>query len=122
MLITKHFVADFVVQNRWQAMNKGTYGHPGGIVHASIHFIFTVAVLLAIAIRLNEIPLLFYLALGESILHYHIDWAKMNLVNKLDVNAYSPSPGGEIYWIILGFDQLLHYMCYVVITWLLLHP
>jgi len=30
VLMAKHTVADFYLQNAYQYLNKGTYGHPGG--------------------------------------------------------------------------------------------
>ena len=33
LLMVKHFVCDFVLQNKWQITGKGIYGHPGGIAH-----------------------------------------------------------------------------------------
>ncbi len=39
-LFTKHFVCDFPLQAfPFMYRNKGTYGHPGGLLHAYIHFL-----------------------------------------------------------------------------------
>jgi hypothetical protein len=35
MLQVKHVVCDHPLQSRYQLQNKGTYGHPGGILHAA---------------------------------------------------------------------------------------
>ena len=34
LLALKHFIADALLQRPYQYLNKGIYGHPGGIVHA----------------------------------------------------------------------------------------
>ena len=37
LLQAKHFLFDFVFQTPYQLKNKGTYGHPGGLLHAGLH-------------------------------------------------------------------------------------
>jgi len=49
ILMLKHAVADFYLQSSYQYMNKGTYGHPGGIIHSAIHVALTPLVYLVIA-------------------------------------------------------------------------
>lgn len=45
-LLVKHFICDFPLQaTPWMYRNKGTYLHPGGLVHAGIHWIGTSIVL-----------------------------------------------------------------------------
>ena len=34
VLQIKHFICDYPLQTAYQLRNKGTYGHPGGIIHA----------------------------------------------------------------------------------------
>jgi kynureninase len=36
VLMLKHAVADFYLQTPYQYLNKGTYGHPGGFIHAGM--------------------------------------------------------------------------------------
>lgn len=36
-LFTKHFIIDFLLQGQYQWKNKGTYGHPGGLLHSALH-------------------------------------------------------------------------------------
>ena len=74
LLLTKHFVVDFPLQHSYQYLNKGTYGHPGGLLHSGLHGVGTYLCLLWWA------PLAaLYLAIADAAIHYHIDWAKMNL-------------------------------------------
>ena len=61
LLLVKHFVCDFVVQTPYQIMNKGRYGHPGGLLHAGIHAAATGLVLSISTFTLpaiNEVSLL----------------------------------------------------------------
>ena len=49
VLMFKHAVADFYLQSTYQYLNKGHYGHPGGILHSAIHVALTPLVYLVIA-------------------------------------------------------------------------
>lgn len=112
-LFIKHFVCDFPLQaNPWMYRNKGTYGHLGGITHALIHGIGTFIVLF---FWIGSGAWIF--ALADAIAHYHIDWAKMNISKKLNLRA----DNSEWFWILLGFDQLLHHITYFVIVAIALH-
>src|SRR3970040_1352534 len=48
VLMFKHAVADFYLQTSYQYLNKGKYGHPGGIIHAGIHAALTPLVYLVL--------------------------------------------------------------------------
>jgi hypothetical protein len=108
LLFIKHFIVDFPLQKEYQWKNKGTYGHFGGILHAGTHGIFTLLILL----YFTSDTTLLWLAYVDFWLHYHIDWAKMNLNKKL---GYTPT-NSEGFWILLGVDQLLHALTYILIT------
>lgn len=41
LLQIKHLVIDFLLQGPYQYLNKGTYGHWGGIQHAINHMVGT---------------------------------------------------------------------------------
>jgi hypothetical protein len=104
LLFTKHFVVDFPLQKPYQWMNKGTYGHLGGILHAWLHGCATVlcfywwAPMAAI-----------YLGVVDMIIHYHIDWAKMNINKHYGWRADTH----EQFWWLLGLDQFLHALTYI---------
>lgn len=110
-LTVKHFFCDFPLQaNPYMYANKGKYGHPGGLLHAGIHVGGTYIVLAALAM-----PWALYLALADGLIHYHIDLAKVRIGA-----AYNLKPdNSEYYWMLLGFDQLLHYMTYFGIAFIL---
>ncbi len=108
-LVVKHFLCDFPLQAQpWQYRNKGTYGHPGGILHASTHLFGTALVFTFIT------PAALLYGLVDAVAHYHIDYAKMKLGA-----IYGLKPdNSEWFWILLGIDQLLHYMTYFIIVWI----
>lgn len=114
LFFVKHFIIDFPLQTPYQFMNKGTYGHPGGILHSGLHVIGTLLVF-SIVFGFSSFAFLFMLAIGEGIAHYHIDWAKMNLNRHLDFQCNRDSG----FWTLLGLDQFLHYVTYAVMITLL---
>ena len=109
VLLAKHMAADFFLQTPYQYLNKGTYGHPGGLLHSAIHVALTPLVYLVIAPA--SLLLVAGIALGEFAVHYHIDWAKEQIVRR---NGWTPQSGG--FWNALGIDQLLHGLTYLAIV------
>ena len=110
LLQIKHFVVDFLLQNKYQWSNKGTYGHPGGVLHSGLHGVGTY---LCVALFTRP-DIALGLALIDWTIHYHIDWAKMQLNERLSLTPASPR-----FWVLLGLDQLLHQLTYVGILFLL---
>jgi hypothetical protein len=108
-LFTKHFVIDFPLQGPYQWMNKGTYGHPGGLLHSALHGVGTFACFYFVAPHAA-----IYLALMDMFAHYHIDWAKMN-INKRMGWAANTHPE---FWYLMGLDQYLHALTYVGLVYL----
>jgi hypothetical protein len=107
LLFVKHFVVDFPLQKPYQWMNKGTYGHPGGLLHSGIHGIATYACFVWYAPMAAV-----YLAIMDAFLHYHIDWAKVNINNHYGWKSNTH----EEFWILTGFDQLLHALTYIFLV------
>jgi hypothetical protein len=108
LLQVKHFICDFAIQTPYQFLNKGIYGHPGGLIHAGLHagtgalvfFIITPPLGLGIAI-----------VIAEFVLHYHIDWLKEQTVKR----RQWAFPHAEFWWA-FGFDQFLHQFTYLGIV------
>lgn len=109
LLFIKHFICDFPLQpNPWMYRNKGTYMHLGGIAHAGIHALGT---LLVLAPFIGSASVIY--AFIDMLVHYHIDWAKMNISKRYDLQPNN----SERFWILLGFDQLLHHITYFAIIY-----
>lgn len=104
----KHFLADFVLQNGYILANRRIYGHPGGLLHAGIHVSLTLPILLVAGVAW---PLLGYILAGEFIFHYHLDWAKDRLNHALGL-----TPASAPFWWLMGLDQALHQLSYLVIA------
>jgi hypothetical protein len=111
-LFTKHAVVDFPMQVPYHYLNKGTYGHPGGILHAAFHGIATALVFWVVVDPHTAV----WMGILDMVFHYHIDWAKMNLNKKL---GYGPTTHEQFWWL-LGLDQWLHAMTYVGLIWLVM--
>jgi hypothetical protein len=111
LLSTKHFVLDFPLQNKYQWSNKGTYGHPGGILHAGLHGWATYLVFLLFV----DWPTAVIAGILDMFIHYHIDWGKMNLNAKLGLGPTTH----EQFWWLLGLDQYLHVLTYIGLIYFL---
>lgn len=99
----KHLIIDFFLQTRYQYSNKGRYGHPGGILHAALHALGTWAVFVVAT------PWALTLAVLDAIIHYHVDWSKVNINNYF---GWTPTTS-EAFWWLLGIDQFLHFLTYI---------
>jgi len=113
VLMLKHAAADFFLQTPFQYCNKGIYGHPGGFLHAGIHVALTPLVYLLIAP--DSLLLAAAIALGEFVVHYHIDWTKEQITRRAGYTPQTPR-----FWHALGIDQLLHGLTYLVIVGVLI--
>lgn len=110
LLFTKHFVCDFLLQGPYQYKNKGEYGHPGGLIHAAYQSVGTYAVLITYVSWVH----LVVACLVEFAIHYHIDWAKINLNRRWNLTPVN----SDYYFWMLGADQYLHYLTYLLIVYM----
>lgn len=104
LLQIKHWYIDFVNQSDEEVKHKGIYADWRGIKHSLKHGAGTFVVLALF------VPFIWALGLAllDFILHYHIDWAKMNYGNR-DVTT-------KAFWNHLGLDQMAHQIVYVLIV------
>lgn len=108
VLLVKHTIADFFLQNGFQHANKGRYAHPGGLLHAAIH----VALTLPVFVILPASPeLMIVILAGEFLLHYHVDWLKARITK-----GRGWLPTQAVFWYAFGTDQLIHLLTYVTIV------
>ncbi len=114
-LLAKHAVADFFLQTQMIYRQKGIYGAPGGLLHAFIHILLTAPVF--ILFPGGSAGLALALLAGEFLVHYHIDWAKEQIVHH-----YGWKFADRQYGCALGFDQFLHGLTYVALLWIWLPP
>lgn len=111
LLNLKHFLVDFPWQPPFMWMNKGTYGHVGGISHALLHAFGTFFVFMILFNSWDEHAAFaaIYLAGIDAVVHYHIDWAKMNINKKM---GWGPTTHPQ-FWTLTGLDQFLHQATYI---------
>lgn len=129
-LFVKHFIADFPLQaTPWMYQNKGSFTsgflpipHPGGLVHAGIHAIGT-SFVVAGCLAYYGYPKELILGIAQSaafidfIIHFCVDFAKVNITKYYGLLPNGPTRlKGEMFWILLGLDQLLHAMTYFYIV------
>lgn len=111
MLFTKHAFVDFPLQTPYQFLNKGKYGHPGGILHSGYHAIATFLI-----VMLFNPAFALMVAVLDFVVHYHVDWAKVQLNDKYQLK---PDAHKEFWWL-LGLDQYLHALTYFAIVYILM--
>jgi hypothetical protein len=109
VLFFKHTVADFYLQTSYQYQNKGIYGHPGGLLHSAIHVALTPLVYLVLAP--GSLLVAAAMAVGEFVVHYHIDWAKERSIQRRGLTAVDPG-----FWYALGADQFIHALTYLIMV------
>lgn len=110
LLQTKHLLVDWCWQPAYEWQNKGTYGHWGGIRHALKNAIGTG---LCFAFFVS-VPVVLYVIVIDFILHYHIDWVKMN-INR--IKKWGPLTHDN-FWRLVGLDQFLHQGTYLFLLYL----
>ncbi len=104
----KHFVCDYPLQTHYQLQHKGTYGHPGGVLHSGIHALFTIP---AFLLMTPTLPVGAAIVVGEFLLHYHIDWTKQQVMMRTGWQS-----ADRAFWWGIGADQLAHHLTYLGIA------
>lgn len=122
LLIFKHFIVDFPMQTERMVDEKGTYGSYGGLMHSGLHGWATMIVVTAFLPLITGWEVVaagiigIVIGLADAVAHYHIDWVKMNLGRDFTIKD-------KMYWTLLGLDQMLHYLTYIllisIIMWIL---
>ncbi len=113
VLQLKHFICDYPLQTRYELRNKGTYGHPGGILHAATHAVGTAVSFLVVT---PTVALGAGLLLADFLIHYHVDWSKEQMIRRLGLTS-----ADDGFWWAIGADQLAHHLTYLAIGGVLVH-
>jgi hypothetical protein len=112
LLFIKHWYIDFVNQSMEEVVGKGIYGNAHGVMHSIKH---GVATFLIFWLFLGNWPISIVIGVIDFALHYHIDWAKININKKYNYTAENPK-----FWAWLGADQLAHQLTYIFLIWIVL--
>ena len=97
--VVKHFLADFLFQTGWMAIEKGEIrGWVAPLaIHAAIHAGLTLVIALVVW------PPLWWLGAVDFAVHAAIDRAKAGVTRAMAV-----TPKDNAWWWLLGADQALH--------------
>lgn len=109
LLLVKHFIWDFYFQPPYMWKNKGTFGHPGGILHSGIHAASSFSILVWWTSPLFAL----FFSLFEFSIHYLTDFAKMN-INRSHGWACNTH---DQFWQLTGLDQLIHQLTYIIMVY-----
>ena len=107
-LFVKHWYVDFVDQSMDEVHAKGIYLRWAGVRHSLKQGIGTLLMIMACGFGLWISA---FVAFIDFLVHYHVDWTKMNYSNRDITNPQ--------FWNHLGLDQLAHYITYLIIVWIL---
>ena len=113
VLSVKHTIGDFFLQTSYQYLNKGIYGHRGGLIHSGLHALLTIPVFLVLPP--SSALLAIAILAGEFVVHYHLDWSKEQLIKRYRLTQKDPW-----FWHLFGLDQLGHMVTYVAIIAILI--
>ena len=108
----KHLIADYILQFNWMVSEKGDLTKLGGYAHAGMHVLGSLIVLV-----IAQVPVIAVIGLliGEFVIHYTLDYAKV--FYSRDVSSES---NPRRYWALHGFDQFLHHMTYIGMTFVVM--
>jgi hypothetical protein len=109
LLQIKHWYIDFVNQTTEEIASKGIYGEQTGLNHSVKHGLATLLCCVAIT-GVDYIPFAMLMGLVDFVLHYHIDWFKMQYSNSNNRTKQ--------FWMHLGADQMAHQLTYIFVAWM----
>lgn len=105
-LVTKHLICDFYLQTEEMVKRKGTLFDIIGFSHSIIQGIGTFVCIVWFTNSFNEAV---FLSIVDMLLHYIIDFIKMNFG--------CPDIRNRKFWNHIGLDQYLHYVTYIGILY-----
>lgn len=108
LLQVKHALCDGPLQFATMLKQKGNYGEAGGLAHAGLHGLGTLAAL--IVFGMAALPSL-ALAAVDAVIHYHADFTKEALVRR---NGWSHDK--PFFWWALMGDQMIHQLTYLALA------
>lgn len=108
----KHFFADFPLQINYMLFRKTSPNWDFFIpllTHSAVHAAFTLIITLAYK------PSLWWISLLDLVIHFTMDRVKSS--PKM-LGRYNDI-GKASYWWCLGFDQMVHHLTHLWLTWIL---
>lgn len=108
----KHFLADYVLQTGYILAGKGDFRHGGGYLHAGLHVVGSLIVLVLAGVPL---PTLAALCAAEFVIHYLLDYWKIHYGQGVHAND-----APKKFWALHGLDQLFHQLTYAAMVYIAL--
>lgn len=123
-LLVAHWVADFVCQSHWQASNKSKSNAALGQHILTYTFILGMASILIFPGRWEVVS---FTAIN-GVLHFATDyctsrWSAVHFgkaIRAMNVVGEDAGPPWHDFFVIIGFDQLIHHLTLAATLWLLL--
>lgn len=105
LLLFFHFVADFLFQNDWMALNKSKNNIP----LATHVFVYSLIMVIP-ALFIFDAVIALQFACFNGILHYSVDYLTSRASSWMRVNGKMGSNKipNISFWGVIGFDQFLH--------------
>lgn len=100
----KHWLVDFYFQTNEMVRGKGIYGNKYGMVHSLQHGLM----MLIVAGLFTDLQLAIIIAVADTLVHYHIDWFRMNYG--------SGDTKEKSFWMHFGLDQMAHQITYLILA------
>lgn len=115
-ILATHYIADFVLQSHWMAINKSKKFLPLAS-HVTVYTLASMAFLtLLVTKNIQEARLVIGFCALNGLLHLGTDF----ITSRINAKLWEK---GEVHWFFvgIGFDQWIHYLC-LFGTWSLMHP
>lgn len=103
LFLIVHFVADFILQTHWQAINKSSNNVALASHVASYTVCFALGALVILGFKFSFVPIMIFV-LANGILHFVTDYVTSRITRELwNQKAW------HNFFAVIGFDQLLHF-------------
>lgn len=102
LLLTKHFICDFLLQTGNIAVKKHNHLNVESYAHSAFHALGAI-----LALGICGYSQFWLLGFFSGVIHYGIDWVKGNLTERLEMK-----PDNTYFWWLLGADQYAHGLTY----------
>ncbi len=104
ILLSIHFVADFVLQSHWMATNKSTSNRALS-AHVGVYGLTFLIALIAMPWLVSVAAILIFVIV-TMLLHFATDWVTSRMTSALWKRQ-------EVHWffVVVGIDQLIHAYC-----------
>jgi len=107
-VIAMHWVADFVLQTDWQAKNKSkdNFALLFHVITYTICIFVCGILLLPLELTAQNIKIWELWALANGVVHFGVDY----VTSRINTHLWNQGRVHD-FFVMVGFDQLIHYAC-----------